>query len=94
MSYSTATKHRHIDLSKKANSATSIIKSNLDQLNTCKTCGELYSVLLTAFNNNNLNTQWTRTFLYKLSIIPDRNVVKGLQYCYNAMLSGMNLGVK
>ena len=85
--------YKHSDLSGKSNSATTIIRDNLDKLNNCKTCSELHQVCTDLFRENNLNTQWTRSFLYKLSNIPDHKFTTGLQFCYNAMLSGMNLKV-
>lgn len=85
--------HKHSDLSKKTTSATTIIQNNLDKLNACKTCSELHQVCSELFSENNLNTQWSRTFLYRLSNIPNHKFTDGLQFCYNAMLSGKNLKV-
>lgn len=42
-------RYHHPDLSKSKNSATSIIKANLERLNSCKTCSELHDVLSQAF---------------------------------------------
>jgi hypothetical protein len=42
-------RYHHPDLSKSKNSATSIIKANLDKLNSCKTCSELHDILSQAF---------------------------------------------
>lgn len=77
---------KHPNLKNVAGSATSIIDSILDKVTACTSASEVFELLKKAFADAGLDTQWTKTFLDKLSKM--KSLEKAWQLVFNAWQSG------
>ena len=76
-------KMNETDLLNIKGSAAQILHDNIEQFNTCRTVQDVVDVSKKLFDENNLDTEWTRKFFYILN--QKRSLSSALQYVTDCM---------